>query len=139
MQIENIKETNSSQDESIASLISKDESIDSEIESLQQRTLDLEQSTGLFLTATISKDNWSGTSAPYSNTVSGLSGITSDSHPTISLNLSPSSTTATYKNAVKAFGMIGAASTIDEGIVFYSFNKNPGSIDIDIPISIREM
>lgn len=71
------------------------------------------------LTVTLPAANWTGTTAPYSQTVN-VPGITADDNPTMTRTLTGAEDAATIKAYEKAYGFIFAGQTRDGTVTFYA-------------------
>lgn len=83
-------------------------------------------------TATLPANGWTGSSAPYYNTVM-ISGISSTDSPIVSLYLANNTTAANSKALRKAWSFINNIVTSDTGIRAYA-NTKP---TVDLPIIIK--
>lgn len=81
---------------------------------------------------TIPSNGWSD-AAPFKNTVT-VSGIKSADMPVIAPVVTGSPTSATVKAMMKAYGMIDRATTADNSITFYCYNKKP---TVNITVSVK--
>lgn len=85
-------------------------------------------------TITLSKSGWTGTAAPYTQTVN-VEGVTADMEPLLVRALADGATEATQKAYDKAYNIIvaGTGSTAD-GKVTFKIYKKP---EIDITVGLR--
>lgn len=83
-------------------------------------------------TATLTANRWTGSSAPFQNTVS-VSGIVSTDTPIVALNLANNTTSANAILAHQAWSFINAVVTGNGTITAYA-NKKP---TVDLPIIIK--
>lgn len=83
---------------------------------------------------TLSKNAWSGTTAPYTQTVSVV-GISAEDDPVLVSQLSDSATVEEQKAYMKAFGIIssGTGTTADDSVTFKVYKKPA----IDITIGLK--
>ena len=81
------------------------------------------------LTVTLPAANWTGTTAPYSQTVN-VPGITADDNPTMTRTLTGAEDAATIKAYEKAYGFIFAGQTGNGTVTFYA--KKLPTIDITV-------
>ena len=83
-------------------------------------------------TATLTANGWTGSSAPFQNTVS-VSGIVSTDTPIVALNLANNTTSANAILAHQAWSFINAVVTGNGTITAYA-NKKP---TVNLPIIIK--
>lgn len=81
------------------------------------------------LTMSLPAANWTGSAAPYSQTVN-VAGITAEDNPTMVRTLTGSEDEATIKAYEKAYGFIFAGQTGDGTVTFYA--KKLPTTDITI-------
>lgn len=83
-------------------------------------------------TATFSSTGWTGSSAPFTNTIT-VAGITSTDAPIISLNLGSSISATNAKSASKQWGYITAIVSGTSSLTAYAHTKPT----VNLPIMIK--